>query len=191
MRGAAVEAHVASSGRTGAPRRRRRSAPPGRRRSRARASSRRVVERAGAEQADLLLRREEQLDAGVRPPLRDDPPRGLDHRRDRRLVVRAEDRAAGVADDAVLDDGLDRPLRRNGVEVRAEEDGRPAFDRRPAGGRGGCRRSSRSATPASSSSTSSPSRAARASRGRRRRAPPRSGSGSRRARGSSERASSG
>ena len=86
----------------------------------------RVVEGAGAEQADLLLRGEEQLDARVRPPLRDDPPRRLEHRRDGRLVVGAEDRPAGIADDAVLDDGLERPLRRHGVEVRAEEERRAA-----------------------------------------------------------------
>ena len=89
----------------------------------------REVEGAGADQADLLLRREEELDARVRPALLDDPARRLDHRHDRRLVVRAEDRPAGVPDDAVLaDDGLERALRRHGVEVRAEEDRRPALD---------------------------------------------------------------
>ena len=86
-----------------------------------------MVERARAEQADLLLRREEELDAGVRASLLDDPARGLDHRDDGRLVVGAEDRPAGVPDDAVLaDDGLERALRRHRVEVRAEEDRRAA-----------------------------------------------------------------
>ena len=36
--------------------------------------------------------------------------------------------SGGVAHDAVLDDRLDRALRRHGVEVRAEEEGSPAFD---------------------------------------------------------------
>ena len=62
-------------------------------------------------------------------PLLDHPPGGLDHRDDRGLVVGAEDRAAGVPDDAVLDDRLDRAGRRHGVHVRAEE------ERRPLGGR--------------------------------------------------------
>jgi hypothetical protein len=88
---------------------------------------RRVVERARAEQAHLLLGREEELDACVRASLLDDPARGLDHGDDRRLVVGAEDRPACVPDDAVLaDDGLERALRRHRVEVRAEEDRRPA-----------------------------------------------------------------
>ena len=58
------------------------------------------------------------------PILGDHPPRGVQHRRDRGLVVRAEDRAAGVADDAVVDDGLNRSLRRNRVQVGAEEERR-------------------------------------------------------------------
>ena len=117
----------------------------------------RDVEGARADQADLLLRREHELDAGVRPALLDDPPRGLDHRHDGRLVVRAEDRPAGVADDAVLaDDGLERPLRRHRVEVSAEEDRRPAGDAaRQAAEQVPDRRADR--RPASSSSTSSPS----------------------------------
>ena len=67
-----------------------------------------------------------QLEARVRPVLLDDPPRRFEHRRDRGLVVGAEDRPARVPDDAVLDDGLERPLRRHGVEVRAEEERRAA-----------------------------------------------------------------
>src|SRR5262249_56046377 len=43
-------------------------------------------------------------------------------RRDRGVGGGAEDRLPGVADDAVLDDGLDLVLGRHGVEVRAEED---------------------------------------------------------------------
>ena len=81
----------------------------------------RAVERLGAAQADLLLRREQELEARVRDPLLDHPPGGLDHRHDRRLVVRAEDRAAAVPDDAVLDDRLDGAGRRHRVHVRAEE----------------------------------------------------------------------
>ena len=82
----------------------------------------RVVERVGADEADLLLRREEQLDAGVRPALGEHAPRRLEHRRDGRLVVGAEDRPGRVPDDAVLDHRLDRRGRRHGVEVRAEEE---------------------------------------------------------------------
>ena len=48
---------------------------------------------------------------------------------DSRFVVGAEDRPARVADDAVVDDGLERAGRRHGVEVRAEEERRP-FRRR-------------------------------------------------------------
>ena len=60
----------------------------------------------------------------MRTPFGDDPSRGLDHRGDGGLVVGAEDRPGGVPDDAVLDLGLDAPLRRHGVEVGAEEDRR-------------------------------------------------------------------
>ena len=84
------------------------------------------------------------------------PPRRLDHRGDRGLVVGAEDRPAGVPHDSVLDHGLDRAGRRHGVHVRAEEERRPLGGRRP-GGSTGCRCSTRSAAPASSSSTSRPS----------------------------------
>ena len=91
----------------------------------------RVVEGARAEQADLLLLREQKLDAGVRLALGDDPPSRLDHRDDGRLVVRAEDGSGGVSDDPVRDDGLEGALRRHGVEVRTEEDRRPAVE--PAG----------------------------------------------------------
>ena len=94
----------------------------------------RVVEGARAEKADLLLLREQQLDAGMRPAFGDDPPRRLDHRDDGRLVVRAEDRSRGVPDDAVRDDRLERALRRHGVEMRTEEDRRTAVQpsRQPA-----------------------------------------------------------
>jgi hypothetical protein len=61
----------------------------------------------------------------VREPSCDDAPDGLDHRRDRSLVVGAEDRPRRVPDDAVLDDRLDRPLRRHSVEMRAEKSGTP------------------------------------------------------------------
>ena len=70
----------------------------------------RVVERERAEQADLFLRREEQLDPGVRAVLGEHAARGLEHGGDGRLVVGAEDRLPRVADDAVLDDRLDRVL---------------------------------------------------------------------------------
>jgi hypothetical protein len=83
-----------------------------------------VVERARADQADLLLEREDELDARVLPPLLDDPPRGVEHRDDGALVVAAENRAARIADDpVVVDERLQRPLRRHRVEVGTEEEG--------------------------------------------------------------------
>ena len=88
-----------------------------------------MVERARADQPDLLHRREHELDPGVRKVLAEHAPHALEHRRNRRLVVAAEDRAARVADDAVLDDRLELPVGRHRVHVRAEE------ERRPLGGR--------------------------------------------------------
>jgi hypothetical protein len=87
----------------------------------------RRVERARAHETHFLFRREDELDAGMREPFGDDPSRALEHRRDGRLVVAAQDRAGGVPDDPVLDDRLDRRLRRHRVEVSAEEDGCPAL----------------------------------------------------------------
>ena len=86
-----------------------------------------VVEGGRAEQADLFLRREDELETGMRPALLDDPPRRVEHRRDRRLVVGAEDRLPCVRDDALFEHRLDRPLWRNRVEVRAEEDRQAAI----------------------------------------------------------------
>ena len=60
--------------------------------------------------------------------------RALEHRRDRGLVVGAEDRAAGVAHDAVLDDAARSAPRRHRVEVGAEEDRRPLARSARAGG---------------------------------------------------------
>ena len=141
-----------------------------------------VVEREGAEQADLLLRREQELDAGVRPALGDDAARSLDQRDDGRLVVRAEDRPAGVPDDAVLaDDGLERALRRHRVEVGAEE------DRRTDGlapGEAAEQVADRRADPRAGVVLLRPrarSQRARRSRGRRPRAPRQAGSASHRA----------
>ena len=62
----------------------------------------RVWSNAGAEEADLLLRREHGLDARVPTTLGDDPADRLEHDRDGRLVVGAEDRSAGVSDDVLL-----------------------------------------------------------------------------------------
>ena len=60
----------------------------------------------------------------MRAPLFDQAGHRLEHRRHRGLVVGAEDRAGAIADDLVLaDDRLDRRLGRDGVEMRAEEDG--------------------------------------------------------------------
>jgi len=88
-----------------------------------------VVEGVRADQPDFFLRGEEQLDAGVRPVFGEHAPDSFEHRDDRRLVVGAEDRAAGVPDDTVVDNRLHRPGRRHRVEVRAEE------ERCPLGGR--------------------------------------------------------
>jgi hypothetical protein len=85
-----------------------------------------LVEGRRAPEPDLLHRREEELDAGVAATVLEHARCGLEHRRDGRLVVRAEDRPSRVAHDRVLADlGLDRPLGRDGVEVRAEEDRQP------------------------------------------------------------------
>src|SRR5205814_4742978 len=81
-----------------------------------------MVERRRAEESDLLFRSEEELDAAVRAALGERTPGPFEHRRDGGLVVRAEDGAARVAHDTVLDHRLERPLRGHGVEVRAEED---------------------------------------------------------------------
>jgi hypothetical protein len=94
----------------------------------------RVVEGGRAAQRHLLLRREEELDPRVRPPLLPQASRGLEHHRDRGFVVGAEDRPGAVPDDAVLDDRLDRRLGRNGVGVRAEEDRQAACRRRQTAG---------------------------------------------------------
>ena len=63
----------------------------------------------------------------MRPPLLDDPARRLHHHRERRLVVRAEDRATRVAHDPVVQHGLEVAVEGDGVEVGAEED-RHALD---------------------------------------------------------------
>jgi len=90
-----------------------------------------VVEGGGAEQTDLLLRREQQLDPAVRPVLGEHAPCSLEHRRDCRLVVGSEDRAGRIADHAVVvDHWLDRRSGRHGVEMGTEEDRRAAAVRR-------------------------------------------------------------
>ena len=50
-----------------------------------------VIERLGAAQADLLLRRQHELDAGMREPALHDLAHRVEHAGDRRLVVGAED----------------------------------------------------------------------------------------------------
>ena len=60
------------------------------------------------------------------PVLGEYAPRRLEHHGDRRLVVCSKDRPGRVAHDAVVDDGLDRPCRRDGVEVSAQEERRPS-----------------------------------------------------------------
>jgi hypothetical protein len=85
------------------------------------------VEGLGPAEADLLFRREEELDPGVWAILREDQPSRLEQRRDGGLVVGPEDRPARIAKDAVLDHRLERPSRRHGVEVSAEEDRQPAI----------------------------------------------------------------
>ena len=81
-----------------------------------------MVEGGRALEADLLLRREHELDAGVRRSLPENPAHRLEHHDDRGLVVGAEDRPPRVPDDAVLDDRLEASVERDRVGVRAEED---------------------------------------------------------------------
>ena len=90
----------------------------------------RVVEGVSAAKRDLLLRREEQLDPRMRAPFVEDPPRRLEHDGDCCFVVGTEDRPAGVADDALFDDGLDGGFNRHRVRVSAEEDRRASPVRR-------------------------------------------------------------
>jgi hypothetical protein len=89
-----------------------------------------VVERRGAEEPDLLLGGEDELEPRVRPPVLEHAPRRVEHRGYGGLVVGAEDRRLGVRDDPVLEDRLDRPLGRDRVEVRAEEDRHTLVTRR-------------------------------------------------------------
>ena len=90
----------------------------------------RLIECGGAEQTNLLFRREEQLDSRMRTVLCENATRRIEHRRNRRLVVGSEDRVGGIEDHAVVDDGLDRASRRHRVQVRAEEERRAAVCRR-------------------------------------------------------------
>jgi hypothetical protein len=88
------------------------------------------VEGSGSPQADLLHRREQELDPGVRPAVVEYARGGLEHRGDGGLVVGSEDRPACIPDDAVLaHHRLERSLQRNCVEVRAEEERDPAVAR--------------------------------------------------------------
>ena len=64
----------------------------------------------------------------MRPPLLDDPARRLHHHRERRLVVRTEDRATRIAHDPVVQHGLEVAVEGDGVEMGAEEDRHPAAD---------------------------------------------------------------
>ena len=145
----------------------------------------RVVERERALEPDLLPRREQQLDAGVRAVLGDEPARRLEHRRHRRLVVGAEDRAGRVPHHAVGDDRLDRRGRRDGVEVRAQED-RLARARSARARRRCSPSSSRSPAPCRPRRPRARSRAGSGSRGPRRRAPRPAGWAPRRARGTGQ-----
>src|ERR687887_786257 len=61
----------------------------------------------------------------MRPAVLDEPCGSLEQRGDGGFVVGPEDRPTAVSDDLVLaDDGLQRALRRHGVQVRTEEQGR-------------------------------------------------------------------
>src|SRR2546430_14454503 len=68
------------------------------------------------------LRREDELEAGVRAALGKRASGRVEHRRDRGLVVAAEDRAARVPNDAVVYDRFERAVGRHGVEVRRSEE---------------------------------------------------------------------
>ena len=142
----------------------------------------RMVEGVRAAQADLLLRREDELEPRMAAASFERTARTLDHRRHRRLVVSAEDRARRVAHDSVLDDGLDRPLGRHRVEVRAEEDRRTLRGRLEAHVETSHRRADERARVVLVDLEADAS-AAPPSLGRRHRAPPPAGSGSPPARG--------
>ena len=101
---------------------RRRPARPGRRRSPIRARSRVWSNAYAPSRPVSSFEGEEQLDPGVRAALGQHAADGLEHGGDGGLVVAAEDLAAAVADDAVLDHRLDRVDGRHGVEVGAEEE---------------------------------------------------------------------
>ena len=81
-----------------------------------------MIEGIGADEADLLLRREQQLDSRVRASLGEHAARRLEHGCNRSLVVRAEDRPGGVPEHAVRHRRLDRRRRRDRVEMRAQEE---------------------------------------------------------------------
>src|SRR5207237_6752308 len=89
-----------------------------------------VCECGRPEQADLLLRREHELDPGIGSPFREHPPRRVEHHRDGGLVVSAQDRPGRVPHHSVIaDDRAYVTGGRNRVEMRAEED-RPPWSRR-------------------------------------------------------------
>ena len=87
----------------------------------------RLVERLGALQSLLLAGGEQDLDTGRGLALTHDPAHGAHDRRDRGLVVGAEDRLVAVREQAVLAHHLHRAVERHGVHVRAEEDRRSAL----------------------------------------------------------------
>ncbi len=94
--------------------------------------SRLGVEGLGAAQTLLLGDGQQQLDPDRRRPAAPGVARDeLDEDRDRRLVVGAEDRLAGAAEDAVGFDHLDLALVRNGVDVSAEHHPLVALTRQP------------------------------------------------------------
>ena len=101
------------------------TSPIGRRRDRARSRNSRAqladLERVGAAQALLLRDGEDQLDPD-RARLGGQARAELHDHRDRCLVVGAEDRLAGAAEDAVVSDDLDRLVMGNGVHVGEEGD---------------------------------------------------------------------
>ncbi len=145
-------------------RRLRRAARRCRRRSRRALRKHADLELLGAGQRELLSDREERARRRCRGRRPRQPLGEQQHRRDRHLVVGAEDRLVGVLPAAVADHRLDRGGDRDGVEVGAEAG---CCARRCRGcGRAGCRshhRSRRRRRPRSTSRPIARSRVATAS----------------------------
>ena len=91
------------------------------------------VERLGADETDLFLHRDHELDARVRDAVAHDAADAIDDPGDRRLVIGTEDRRVTVDDELAFDHGIDRRGHRNGIDMRVEEQRRAGSRRGDAG----------------------------------------------------------